>query len=186
MLYSIVRRALGCARCNRSHSILSRLEEREGPGEIELRRYRVASAPERELRDPARGVIGPSRHHDPPYGADWVVSVVNAVDESSYWRDTAIIVSWDDWGGFYDRVLPTIVNAYSDGFRVPPIVISPYARVGYVSHKRRDFGSILQAIEVNSVFRHSDEPTPITTIYPTASAFRSRRDRFNRFQLPPA
>jgi len=83
------------------------------------------------------------------HGPDWVASVANAVGESSYWPDTEIIVTWDDWGGFYDHVQPTIHNAYSDGFRVPAIVISPYARSGYVSYKRRDFGSILRSVETN-------------------------------------
>ncbi len=83
------------------------------------------------------------------FGPDWVASIVNAVAESSYWANTTIIVTWDDWGGFYDHVRPTVLNAYNDGFRVPALIISAYAKHGYVSHQQRDFGSILRFIETN-------------------------------------
>ena len=82
-------------------------------------------------------------------GPSWVASIVNAVGNSAYWKDTAIIVTWDDWGGWYDHVAPTQVanNSYEQGFRVPLIVISPYAKAGYISHVHHDFGSILKFIE---------------------------------------
>jgi phospholipase C len=50
---------------------------------------------------------------------------VNAIGNSAHWSNTAIIITWDDWGGWYDHVAPKIVNAYEYGFRVPLIVISP-------------------------------------------------------------
>jgi phospholipase C len=81
-------------------------------------------------------------------GPSWVASIVNAIGASSYWSDTAIIVTWDDWGGWYDHVPPpAILNSYEFGFRVPLIVISPYAKAGYISHTVYDFGSILKFIE---------------------------------------
>lgn len=80
-------------------------------------------------------------------GPSWVASIVNAIGNSPYWADTAILITWDDWGGWYDHVAPTIINSYEYGFRVPMIVISPYARQGYVSHVTHDFGSILKFIE---------------------------------------
>jgi len=80
-------------------------------------------------------------------GPAWVASVVNAIGASAYWSDTAIFVTWDDWGGWYDHVKPQQFNAYEDGFRVPLIVISPYARAGYVSHVQHEFGSILKFTE---------------------------------------
>ncbi len=80
-------------------------------------------------------------------GPSWVASVVNAVGASQYWDSTAIFVVWDDWGGFYDHVAPQIMNSYELGFRVPLIVISPYARQGYVSHVPHEFGSILKFTE---------------------------------------
>ena len=80
-------------------------------------------------------------------GPSWVASVVNAIGNSQYWDNTAIIITWDDWGGWYDHVAPTIINSYEYGFRVPLIVVSPFAKQGYVSHVTHDFGSILKFIE---------------------------------------
>jgi phospholipase C len=80
-------------------------------------------------------------------GPSWVASVVNAIGQSPYWADTAIFVTWDDWGGWYDHVKPPAYNAYELGFRVPLIVVSPYARSGYVSHVQHEFGSILKFTE---------------------------------------
>jgi phospholipase C len=80
-------------------------------------------------------------------GPSWVASVVNAVGESKYWDSTAIFVTWDDWGGWYDHVRPRIYNSYELGFRVPLIVISPYAKNHYVSHVHHEFGSILKFTE---------------------------------------
>ena len=80
-------------------------------------------------------------------GPSWVASVVNAVGKSAYWNDSAIIVTWDDWGGWYDHVKPVMYNSYELGFRVPLIVISPYAKTAYVSHVPYEFGSILKFVE---------------------------------------
>jgi phospholipase C len=80
-------------------------------------------------------------------GPSWVASVVDAIGSSAYWQNTAIIVVWDDWGGWFDHVTPTIYNSYELGSRVPFIVISPYAKPGYVSHVQYEFGSILKFLE---------------------------------------
>jgi phospholipase C len=80
-------------------------------------------------------------------GPSWVASVVNAIGRSQYWDDTAIFVTWDDWGGWYDHVPPPAYNSYELGFRVPLIAISPYAKTHYVSHAQHEFGSILKFIE---------------------------------------
>jgi phospholipase C len=87
-------------------------------------------------------------------GPSWVASVVNAVGNSQYWENTAIIITWDDWGGWYDHVAPTVVDdgvswgsGYIYGFRVPLMVVSPYAKARYISHETHDFGSILKFIE---------------------------------------
>ncbi len=91
-------------------------------------------------------------------GPSWVASIVNAIGQSQYWSDTAIIITWDDWGGWYDHVAPTIRNSYEYGLRVPLIVVSPYAKPQYVSHVPHDFGSILKFIE--NVFSLSEiDPT---------------------------
>jgi phospholipase C len=81
-------------------------------------------------------------------GPSWVASVVNAIGNSQYWKDTAIVVTWDDWGGWYDHVPPPAIhNSYEYGLRVPLIVISPYAKAAYISHVTHDFGSVLKFIE---------------------------------------
>ncbi len=82
-------------------------------------------------------------------GPSWVASVVNAIGNSPYWANTAIFIAWDDWGGWYDHVAPPIKNSYEYGFRVPLIVVSPYAKAAYVSHTVHHFGSILKYIEEN-------------------------------------
>jgi phospholipase C len=80
-------------------------------------------------------------------GQGWVSKVVNGVGTSQYWNDTAIIVVWDDWGGWYDHATPPQLDFYGLGFRVPMIVISPYAKAGYISHVQHEFGSILHFTE---------------------------------------
>jgi phospholipase C len=80
-------------------------------------------------------------------GPDWVASVVNAIGNSPYWSNTAVFITWDDWGGWYDHVAPPIYTSYELGFRVPLIVVSPFAISGYVSHQTHEFGSILKYIE---------------------------------------
>ncbi|MFZ0279472.1 MAG: alkaline phosphatase family protein [Candidatus Sulfotelmatobacter sp.] len=91
-------------------------------------------------------------------GPSYVASIVNAIGNSPYWSNTAIFLAWDDWGGWYDHVAPTVLGGpncaqwgcgYVYGFRVPMIVISPYAKPGYISHVTHDFGSILKFIETN-------------------------------------
>ena len=90
-------------------------------------------------------------------GPSWVASVVNAIGGSAYWANTAIFITWDDWGGWYDHVPPPQVLqganctqwgcGYVYGFRVPLIVVSPYAKAKYISKTPHDFGSILKFIE---------------------------------------
>lgn len=80
-------------------------------------------------------------------GPDWVASVVNAIGNSQYWQNTVIVLTWDDWGGWYDHVQPPVYNSYELGFRVPLVVISAYTKKGYVSHAQHEFGSILKFTE---------------------------------------
>ena len=81
------------------------------------------------------------------YGPSWVSSIVDAVGESKFWDSTAIFVVWDDWGGLYDHVPPPYVGPDGLGFRVPLLVISPYAKRDYVSHVQYEHGSILRFAE---------------------------------------
>jgi hypothetical protein len=87
-------------------------------------------------------------------GPSWVASIVNAIGNSSYWANTVIIITWDDWGGWYDHVPPKVIDdgvswgsGYVYGFRVPLVVVSPYAKAAYISHIPHDFGSILKFVE---------------------------------------
>ncbi len=121
-------------------------------------------------------------------GPSWVSAVVNAIGESKYWANTAIFIAWDDWGGWYDHVPPALIkdgtswgSGYVYGFRVPMIVVSPYAKPAYISHVTHDFGSILKFIETNfnlpslgyadlpaddlsDCFNYSQPPIPFRTI----------------------
>ena len=127
-------------------------------------------------------------------GPSWVAAIVNAIGNSPYWANTAIIITWDDWGGWYDHVAPKVINdgvswgsGYVYGFRVPLIVVSPYAKAKYISHTTHDFGSILKYIEttfsLNSLgyadayaddlsdcFNLTQSPIPFQTIPAPASA----------------
>jgi phospholipase C len=80
-------------------------------------------------------------------GPSWVASVVNAIGASKYWNSTAVVVVWDDWGGWYDHVAPPQLDFAGLGFRVPMILVSPYAKQGYVSHTQYEFGSIVKFVE---------------------------------------
>jgi len=88
-------------------------------------------------------------------GPSWVASIINAIgtqptcsNGETYWNNTVILITWDDWGGWYDHVPPTgIHNSYEYGFRVPLIVVSPYAKAAHISHVTHDFGSVLKFIE---------------------------------------
>ncbi|MDA4128152.1 MAG: hypothetical protein OK422_01600 [Thaumarchaeota archaeon] len=87
----------------------------------------------------------------PPYdvvsGERAVVSMINRVMMSEYWSSSAIFVTWDDYGGWYDHVAPPQVDSVGYGFRVPCLIISPYAKHGVIDHTQADFTSILKFIE---------------------------------------
>ncbi|MFI5042633.1 MAG: alkaline phosphatase family protein [Acidimicrobiales bacterium] len=86
----------------------------------------------------------PSRVDD---GQAYVTGLVNAVMSSPDWDSTAIFLAWDDWGGFYDHVVPPIVDENGYGLRVPAIVISPYARRGLIDHQTLSFDAYVKFIE---------------------------------------
>ena len=116
-------------------------------------------------------------------GPSWVATVVNAIGESSYWNTTAVIVVWDDWGGFFDPVAPAKLDKQGGpGFRVGMLVISPYARLnqssgpGYVSQTTYGFGSILRFVE--DAFLQSQR------LGTTDASSNSIADMFN-FNQPP-
>ena len=81
------------------------------------------------------------------YGPSWVADLVDSVGESKFWNSTAIFVMWDDWGGLYDHVAPPYAGRDGLGFRVPLIVISPYALQNHISHEQYETASVLRFAE---------------------------------------
>ena len=101
-------------------------------------------------------VTGLGSEHPPNstcVGENWTVQQINAIMNGPDWNTTAIFLVWDDWGGFYDHVAPTSVDQFGFGFRVPILVISPYAvqgsgaLPGFISHTQYEFSSILKFVE---------------------------------------
>jgi phospholipase C len=80
-------------------------------------------------------------------GENWLVDTLNALMRSKYWSSTAVVVTWDDFGGFFDHVPPPHLDLYGLGPRVPAIVISPFAKQGLVDHDQMDFASVMKFIE---------------------------------------
>jgi phospholipase C len=120
----------------------------------------ISNPPTNILKDIANGtlpamswVIPDALNSDHPgyrsdKGPSWVASVVNAIGASSYWNSTAVIVVWDDWGGFYDAVAPSPLDTQGGpGFRVGMMVASPYVPPNEISHTVYGFGSIIKFIE---------------------------------------
>ena len=118
----------------------------------------------------------------PDQGPDWVADIVNAIGQSPLWDSTAIFISWDDWGGWYDHVPPPQVDDMGLGFRVPVIVVSPYAKQGYISHVTHESGGFLRFIEkifdlpslgtrdsvsddFSDCFDLNQQPTPYTPVH---------------------
>jgi phospholipase C len=94
-------------------------------------------------------MIRDSEHPPQPVanGMWYVTRLVNALMESRYWHDALVVLTWDDYGGFYDHVPPPTVDAFGYGPRVPALFLSPYAKPGYISHYVYDFASVLKFIE---------------------------------------
>jgi phospholipase C len=93
---------------------------------------------------------GPNSEHPPNSvhrGQAYVTAIINAAMKSPDWDSTAIFLSWDDWGGFYDHVVPPEVDQNGYGLRVPSITISPYARQGYIDHQTFSSDAYLKFIE---------------------------------------
>jgi phospholipase C len=123
-------------------------------------------------------------------GQFWVTSLVNAVMRGPDWKSTAIFVSWDDWGGFYDHVVPPIVDGNGYGLRVPGLVISPYAKRGYIDHQPLSHDAYLKFIE--DVFlggarldpKTDGRPDPRPTVRERVTGLGDLRRDFDFSQTP--
>jgi len=80
-------------------------------------------------------------------GPDWVADIVNSIGASPYWNSTVIFITWDDWGGWYDHVVPPKVDDMGLGARVPLIIVSPYAKHGYISEQTHEFSGFIKYAE---------------------------------------
>jgi len=125
-------------------------------------------------------------------GESYVTSLVNAVMRSPDWSSTAIFLAWDDWGGFYDHVVPPRVDENGYGFRVPAIVISPYAKQGYIDHQILSFDAYAKFIEDDFLRgqrldpRTDGRPDPRPTVRETVPILGDLKRDFDFNQAPRA
>jgi phospholipase C len=83
------------------------------------------------------------------WGQNWTIELINSIMESPIWKDTLIVLTWDDFGGFYDHAPPVVLDDFGLGIRVPTLLISPYAKRGFVDSTTYEFSSVLRFIEDN-------------------------------------
>jgi phospholipase C len=123
-------------------------------------------------------------------GQAYVTTLINDVMTGPDWSSTAIFLAWDDWGGFYDHVVPPTVDALGYGLRVPSLVISPYARTGYVDHQTLSFDAYLKFIEDDFLGGQRLDPTtdgrpdPRPDVRENAAQLGDLRRDFNFRQRP--
>jgi phospholipase C len=105
---------------------------------------------------------------------NWLTEVVNAVMTSPIWAHTAVFITWDEWGGFYDHVPPPRVDEIGMGIRVPMLVISPYANRGQIDHEVGEFSSPLKFIQTNWGLDHHTERIRLTHDFSHAFDFEQQ------------
>jgi phospholipase C len=123
-------------------------------------------------------------------GQEHVTNIINALMSGPDWSSTAIFLAWDDWGGFYDHVPPPTVDGQGYGLRVPAMVISPYARRGYIDHQTLSFDAYLKFIEDDFLggqrldARTDGRPDPRPTVRETVPILGDLRSDFDFNQTP--
>ncbi len=123
-------------------------------------------------------------------GQSYVTALVNSIMQGPDWNSTAIFLSWDDWGGFYDHVTPPSVDENGYGLRVPGLVISPYARQGFIDHQTLSFDAYLKVIEddfLNSARldpKTDGRPDPRPTVRENVSILGNLVNDFDFNQTP--
>jgi phospholipase C len=133
-----------------------------------------------------------SEHPPAPvsYGQSYVTSLINAAMTGPDWSSTAIFLAWDDWGGFYDHVVPPTVDQNGYGLRVPGIVVSPYAKKGYVDHQTLSFDAYDKFIEDDFLKGQrldpatDGRPDPRPSVRETEKILGNLTDDFNFNQAP--
>ena len=111
-------------------------------------------------------------------GENWTVQTVDSIMTSKFWKNTVIVLTWDDFGGFYDHVAPPRISKYMLGPRVPAIIISPYSRRAYIDHTVYDFRSVVKFIEDEFNLPHIAQ-------YDRSVASIAGMLNFNQKPLPP-
>src|SRR5579859_753483 len=111
-------------------------------------------------------------------GENWTVNTMNTLMQGPAWDSTAVFIAWDDFGGFYDHAAPPVLDQLGLGPRVPLLIISPYAKPGYISHTVYEHSSILKFVETRYQFR------PLTSRDSMASDMQDSFD-FNQTPQPP-
>jgi phospholipase C len=136
---------------------------------------------------------GANSEHPPALLSDgqaWTASLINAVESGPDWSNTAIFLSWDDWGGFYDHVVPPQVDQNGYGLRVPGIVISPYAKQGFIDHQILSHDAYVKFIEDlflggQRIDPNTDgRPDPRPTVRESISILGNLLNDFNFEQSP--
>jgi phospholipase C len=123
-------------------------------------------------------------------GEAYVTSLVNAVMNGPDWSSSTIFLSWDDWGGFYDHVMPPVVDGFGYGLRVPGLVISPYAKRGYIDHQTLSFDAYLKFIEDDFLGgarldpKTDGRPDPRPIVRENAAVLGDLRNDFDFDQAP--
>ena len=123
-------------------------------------------------------------------GQTYVTNLINTVMQGPDWSSTAIFLAWDDWGGFYDHVVPPHVDVNGYGLRVPGLVISPYAKKGYIDHQTLSFDAYLKFIEDDFLSgqrldpKTDGRPDPRPTVRENVSILGNLLNDFD-FSQPP-